>query len=98
MNDFTEVRKRLLSFSMLYDFSLRVREASLFPVSGVRLEDTTSLNLPKKIQKGKKEGVRLYSYFPEVTRPLLERYLKLRTDRRPTTDRLIVSDGGERSQ
>jgi site-specific recombinase XerC len=94
MNDFMDVRGRLLAFTMDYDFALRNRESSLVKVTDLKLNEKTVLSLPKSIQKIKRENVLLYSYFPEVSRPLLDTYLKLRAAKNPATDILIVADDG----
>jgi len=94
MNDFMDVRGRVLAFSLYYDFALRNREGSLLKTGDLKLDDITSLVLPKAIQKVQREDSLLFSYFPHVTRPLLERYLQLRASKSPTTNNLIVTDEG----
>ncbi len=94
MDCFKDVRDRLLTFSIYYDFALRNREGSLVKTGDLRLDDITSMLLPKGIQKVQREDSLLFSYFPDVTRPLLERYLKLRERKAPSTDILIVADNG----
>lgn len=94
MNCFKDVRDRVLAFSIYYDFALRNREGSLIKTGDLKLDTITSLVLPKGIQKVQREDSLLFSYFPNVTRPLLERYLQLRAKRSPTTDILIVTDDG----
>jgi len=94
MNDFKDIRDRLLCFSIYYDFALRNREGALVKASSLSIAGHTSLILPKEIQKIQREDSLLFSYFPEVTRPLLDRYLKLRARKNPATDILVVSDDG----
>ncbi len=94
MNCFKDVRDRLLTFSIYYDFALRNREGSLVKTSDFRLNDTTSLVVRKDIQKIQREDSLIFSYFPLVTRPLLERYLHLRARVNPATDILMVSSDG----
>jgi site-specific recombinase XerC len=95
MDDFMEVRDRLTAFSLYYDFALRNREGSLLDVHDLDLADHTKISLPKAIQKIQREDSLLFSYFPETTRPLIERYLDLRARRNPRTGVLLVSDDGE---
>lgn len=66
----------------------------MLKVSDLRLVGHTGLVLPKEIQKVQREDSLLFSYFPEVTRPLLDRYLELRARKNPSTDNLFVSDEG----
>ncbi len=92
MDDFADVRGRLLSFALDYAYALRNRESSL-----VRCSDFhgVEVSLPKHIQKVKKDTLPIYSYFPEVTSRLLERYLELRAMKSPATDILVVSMDGK---
>ena len=94
MNDFKDVRDRLICFSLYYDFALRNREGSLLKVADLNLNGHTSLILPKEIQKIQREDSLLFSYFPETTRPLIDRYLELRARLCPATDILLISGGG----
>lgn len=94
MSDIMDVRGRLMSFTMNYDFALRNRESSLVKITDLTLKEITTMLLPQGIQKVKKEDSLLFSYFPEVSRVLLDQYVKLRADKNPTTDILLVSDKG----
>ncbi len=95
MNDFMDVRDRLLSFTIYYDFALRNLEGALLMVSNLNLNGHTCINLPREIQKIQREDSLLFSYFPETTRPLIERYLDLRAKKRPSTDTLIIAVDGD---
>jgi len=91
MDDFVDVRGRLLSFALDYAYALRNRESSL-----VRCCDFhgVELRLPREIQKVKRDTLPIYSYFPEVTDPLMKRYLELRALKSPETDILMISIDG----
>ncbi len=53
------------------------------------------LRLPKHIQKVKKDTLPIYSYFPDISTPLLKRYLELRAMKAPETDILVISLDGK---
>ncbi len=92
MNNFADVRGRLLSFALDYAYALRNRESSL-----VRCSDFhgVELKLPRHIQKVKKDTLPIYSYFPDISTPLLKRYLELRAMKTPETDVLVISLEGK---
>lgn len=91
MDDFKDVRGRLLSFVLNYAYALRNREASLVSCADFH---GSELYLPKNIQKVKKDTLPLYSYLPEITQKLMKRYLELRAQKSPATDILMVSIDG----
>jgi len=94
MNDFLEVRDKLLTYTLCYDFSLRINTVSLIQVPWLCMDDQIGMVLPKHVMKTKKPLI-LYSYFPDISRALLERYLELRERLNPSTDVLIVSSSGQ---
>lgn len=92
MDDFADVRGRLLAFALDYAYALRNRESSL-----VRCSDFNGVELllPRHIQKIKKDTLPIYSYFPDISTPLLKRYLELRALKTPVTDILVIAMDGK---
>ncbi len=92
MDNFIDVRGRVLAFALDYAYALRNKESSL-----VRCSDFhgAELRLPREIQKIQRDTLPIYSYFPDITTPLLKRYMELRTMKNPSTDILIISLDGK---
>ena len=94
--DFCEVRDRLLAVSLCYDFALRIGEVARLKVSDITMNDYVELTIRPEIQKGQNKPRRItYNYFPE-SKKLMTAYLKLRLQKQPTTDALIVTEKGKR--
>jgi site-specific recombinase XerC len=94
LKDFSEVRDRLLAICFCYDFALRIGEVVRLKVSDVVVNEYVELTIRTEVQKGSgKQEKRDYSYFPE-SKVLMTAYLKLRKQKRPTTDALIVTERG----
>ena len=81
-----------MSFSLDYDYALRNRESSLVRCPNFH---GVELHLPREIQKVKKDTLPIYSYFHQITGPLLQRYLELRDMKAPNTDILLISADGK---
>jgi len=95
MKDIVAVRNRLLTFCLCYDFALRIGEVAQLKVSDVTVNDFVDLTIRSEIQKGHGKPERLaYSYFPE-SKTLMNAYLKLRKQIRPTTDALMITEKGK---
>ena len=96
LKDFVEVRNRLLAFCLCYDFALRIGEVVGLKVSDITVNEYVDLTMRTEIQKGQgKPKKTAYSYFPE-SKTLMTAYLKLREQKQPTSDALIISEKGER--
>jgi hypothetical protein len=90
MDDFYDVRDRLLCFGFCYDFALRIGEASLLRCTDVVINDMVELTLRGETQKGRKPDILMFNFFAE-TKTLLSQYLTLRTRLGAGTDMLFVS-------
>jgi site-specific recombinase XerD len=96
LKDMIEVRDRLLAVCLCYDFALRLGEAARLKVSDVKVNDYVELTIRSEIQKGSGKADKLdYSYFQE-SKILMTAYLKLRNEKNPSTDALIITEKGER--
>lgn len=96
LKDFVEVRNRLLAFCLCYDFALRIGEVALLNVEDISIDEFVELHLRSNIQKGNDKPEKTsYSFFPE-SKILMTAYLKLREQKHPDTNALIVSEKGER--
>ena len=90
------MRNRLLAFCLCYDFALRIGEVALLNVDDISIDEFVALNIRSKIQKGNDKPEKTsYSFFPE-SKTLMTAYLKLREQKHPTTDALIITEKGER--
>jgi site-specific recombinase XerC len=95
LKNFIDVRDRLLTFCLCYDFALRIGEIARLKADDVVLNNYVELTLRPEVQKGQsKRQIVPNSYFAE-SKALMECYLKLRADKGVQTDALIVSDKGE---
>lgn len=96
MDDFLDVRDRMIVLTLLYDFCLREGEAVRLDEADVRVEDFVVIGLRGGIQKGShKEDKTLYSCVRESV-DLVRRYLWMRGERRPRTGALLVAADGDR--
>jgi len=96
LKDFVEVRNRLLAFCLCYDFALRIGEVALLNVEDISIDEFVELNIRSKIQKGNDKPEKTsYGFFPE-SKILMTAYLKLREQKHPDTNALIITEKGER--
>lgn len=94
LKDLTAVRNRLLAICLCYDYALRIGEVARLKVQDVKITDFIELTIRKEIQKGDKPTVGFFNYFPE-SKTLMTAYLKLRAQKHPATDALIITEKGK---
>lgn len=92
LGSFTELRDRLITYVLCYDFALRIGEVARLRTGDVRINEFVEVTLRSEIQKGfAKPVVTLRNLFPE-SRRIFEAYLALRPA--CSSDALLISQSG----
>lgn len=100
-DDFFDVRDRLITVCLYYDFAVRNTEATLLNVADIKFNKYLSVFLRKEAQEKRQNvttavrDLTLYHFFEE-SRELMEAYLKMRDKRKPATNALLLSERNTR--
>ena len=92
-NNFLDVRDRLITFGLFYDFALRLGTGIRLLTSDVTITDMVEIVLRPGVQKGIK-GKRTLTHRISSTRTLFQRYLELRERIQGGSSSLLVSETG----
>lgn len=92
--NFRDVRDRLITFALCFDYALRIGEVARLRLEDVRVGNFVEVGLRGEIQKGSgKPSITFRNLFPE-SKLLFEAYLRLRGTFGVKTDSLLVSEDG----